>query len=445
MSSFKSLPLSPTMLLSLKRQGYLTPSPVQSLVIPKALKGLDLLIQSETGSGKTLAYLVPLIERIDVSKRKTTALIICPTRELARQTYDFARPFLTEFPSLKISLAGKEKENLTTTGIPHLLITTPGRLLDLLHLPTCRLLQDVKMLVLDEADMLLKEKDLAFLPAFLKKKKAPQTLIVSATLTKDLRNRFRSLYGTDLTLIVDENMTSKSVRHHLIDIRHADLLSAIEDFISCVKPYFLIIFAARKEVVQEVHEALRKTHEHVELLSSEINARERKNTMKRIRLGETQILIATDVAARGLDLPDVSHVLMLDLPPNHEYYHHRAGRTGRYEKKGDVYSFIDADHLACVDFLKEQNIPYAMLALKDHQLVPARSYVRKKKTIQGKDDASLRREIKKAAAMAKARHNKVKPGYKKKVSQAVKKVKRRHKTLLIKEKIRSRKKERKNG
>lgn len=451
--SFKAINLSEKMVGSLARQGYFSPSPIQLRVIPRALKGETLMVQSATGSGKTHAYLIPIIEQIDLKNQNVQSLIIAPTRELARQIYEFAYKFVNEYKALKISLfiSGREKEK-TTQGLsipPHIIIATPGRLLDVIN-ENLLTLRNVRTVVLDEADMLLREGHFDDVVEITSRLSGPiQYLVFSATLEHNLKVELSKFVGANLDIVNEDVLTSKNVTHYLIDIKHNDYLEATEDFIKQYNPYLLLIFSSTKERAKEVYISLKEKGYKAGLLTGDLSSRERKSIMKMLKNENIYILVCSDVAARGLDIEDVTDILNVDLPNNLEFYFHRAGRTGRFDKKGNCYSFYNNDSTKKPLELISQGVEFSYLAYKDHKIVEGKP-IEKKHPTKSKLDPELSKEIKKINAMSNAKNKKVKPGYKKKKEVAIAKAKQKHRREVIRKDIRRQrveryKKEHQNG
>ncbi len=402
------------------------------------------MVQSSTGSGKTLCFLIPIIEKIDFENQNTQAIIVAPTRELAQQIFDMATPFCKEFPTLKIRLlkAGEELNNSTKgLGIaPHIIIGTPGRLSDVLVKEHALSLNDVKTIVFDEADMLLAEGYFDAIDTFALTLKNPQYLVFSATLEVNLAHALEKYVGPNTPIVNEEVMTSSNVSHYLIDIKHEELNECVEKFIKLKNPYLLIIFASKKETANSVYAYLRGKKYKVGLLTGDLTSRERKNAMKAVLNDDVYILVCSDMAARGLDIPDVTDVLNVDLPNNLEFYYHRAGRTGRFDKKGNCYSFYNNDSTKKPLALINDGIKFNYLVLKGNELVEGKEIEKSHPTKKHLDE-DLNKEIRKIHNLAK-RNKKVKPGYKKKEKLAVAKAKQKHKREIIKKDIRRQRVER---
>ena len=442
--SFRGINLSEKMIKSLSRQGFVSPSDIQLRAIPKALKGETLMVQSATGTGKTFCFLVPIIENIDLENQMVQAIVVAPTRELAQQIYNFAIPFTKEFPELKIRLfkSGEEREN-TTKGLsiaPHIIIGTPGRLADILvNSPLS--LKAVKTIVLDEADMLLREGYFAEIDKFALLIEKPQYLVFSATLEANLAHELEKYVGPNIPVVNEDVMTSSNVKHYLVDIRHEDKLVALEETIKFLNPYLLLVFASKKETANEAYAYLKSHKYKVGLLTGDLNARERKNVMKQIHNDVIYILVCSDMAARGLDINDVTDVINLDLPNNLEFYFHRAGRTGRFNKSGNCYTFYNNDQTKKPLELVESGVRFIYKALKNGKLIDSHP-IEKTHPSKRKVDQELENEIRKINARAKGKNKKVKPGYKKKIRDEVAKAKQKHRREIIKKDIRRQRVER---
>ena len=441
--SFRGINLSEQMIKSLNRQGFTNPSEIQLRAIPKALKGETLMVQSATGTGKTLAFLVPIIEKIDFYNQSVQAVIVAPTRELAQQIYDFAIPFTKEFSNLKIKLfkSGVSREE-STQGLsipPHIAIGTPGRLADIL---TGNLsLKNVKTIVLDEADMLLREGYFGEIDKIVEQTNQPRFLVYSATLESNLAHELERYIGPNIPVINEEVMTASSVTHYLVDIRHNDVLTSLIEVIEVIKPYLLLVFASKKETANELFAGLRAKKYKAALLTGDLDTRERKSIIRRVKDGEFYILVCSDMAARGIDIPDVTDVINVDLPNNLEFYYHRAGRTGRFNKSGNCYTFYSNDKTAKPLALIKNGVQFKYLVLRDCELAPGKG-IEKTHPSKKKVDEDLQNKIRQVKAQTRSKDKKVKPGYKKKQKEAIEKVKQKHRREIIKKDIRRQRVER---
>ena len=443
MGSFAQFNLSKEMVLALEKLGYKEPSPVQGRVIPKALKGDSILCQSETGSGKTHSYLVPIIDRLDLSLSRLQSIVICPSRELARQVYDFAFAFTRFFPKLKVRLfTSSEEKSENQQGLsiaPQLVIGTPGRLKDLLADDYELNLKGVKSLVLDEADMLMDMgyfEDIDAVRSLLRDDL--QVMVFSATLEQGLKEKLRKYASSDFLYQGEDNKSSGNVSHHLVDIKHVGKNEALLRFLKIKVPYLALVFASKKEDVKSAYAALKSAGYSVVLFSGDLETRERRKTIRMIKENRYQVVVCSDLLSRGIDIEDVSDVISLDLPNDLNYYHHRAGRTARFGKTGDSWVFYDDDSTKLPKALMDQGVKFDFLILKKDALesdpvgLLPKTKFKKKKPFEDPEEA---REIK--IAKANTRSDKVKPGYKRKQRWAVEKVKNKYRRKAIRKKIRA--------
>lgn len=429
------------MVSSLKKLGYVEPSPVQSAVIPKALRGVSLLAQSATGSGKTHAFLIPLIEKTDMSLPRLQSIIIAPTRELARQTYEFARAFQRFYPKFKIRLFTSENDvTQNEEGLseaPQMAIGTPGRLKDLLVDKHLLNLQSVRSIVLDEADMLLDLGYFTDVEALFEIIKEPQTMVFSATLKQNLRDELHKFVRSDFEFEGEKIETAATVRHHLVDIKHADPNEALISFLKVRRPYLCLVFASTKDKVEECYKKLQEAGIDAVYFTGSLGDRARKKAIRMIKGNQYQVIVASDLLARGIDIEDVSDVVSLDLPSEQEFYFHRAGRTGRFGKDGDSWVFYDDDHQDKAKDLLDAGVPFDYFVLRKDTLSEDPVGLAPKRKLSKKKPFMSEQELKEIKiAKAESRPGKVKPAYKKKRKWAIDKVKRKYRRKAIQKKIR---------
>lgn len=440
--SFRGLSLSDTMVKALDKLGYHEPSAVQSTVIPKALRGISLLAQSETGSGKTHAYLIPILERTDYNLNRVQAIVVSPTRELARQTFDFARQFEPFFPKLHVRLYSSETEtsqNEQGSKVPpQIIVGTPGRLKDLLvdkHLFT---LQNVRTIVLDEADMLL---DMGFFPdveALLASLEEPQIMVFSATLRQNLKDELTKFVRSGFEWESDKTETASTVRHHFIDIRHVGDVAAVTQFLRLRNPYLCIVFASTVKAVDALYAGLKANGIDAIYFSGSLDDRSRRKAIRAIRANHNSVIVASDLLSRGIDIPDVTDVISVDLPSDLDFYYHRAGRTGRFGKDGDSWIFYNADHTREAKRLLEENrkdkFDFYTLKKDGLKLDPVGLLPKEKLTKKRELPEAEQKEILIAKARSKPKH--IEPMHKKKRQFAIEKVKRKYRRKAIQKSVR---------
>lgn len=328
----------------LKKNGIFQPTPIQQLAIPKILAGKDISGKAQTGTGKTLAFMLPLFEKIDINKSYTQGLVITPTRELAIQLTQEAKK-LTAYKDVNILAiyggqdVSKQKRKLKR-GV-ELIIATPGRLLD--HLEKERAdLSQIETLILDEADEIINMGFLKDVEVIIKQTpKSRQTLLFSATMPKDLKKISNTITNNPERLVAKEDdILDDQIEEIIIHTNHRQKFNDLCDYLNNHNPFMAIIFCRTKRRVMELTTKLKQKGYNVDELHGDLSQAKRERAMKRFRSLETQYLIATDLAARGLDIEGITHVFNYDEPDKDIKYTHRIGRTGRAGEKGVAVTFI---------------------------------------------------------------------------------------------------------
>lgn len=348
---FTDLSLDPRLLRSVQHLGFVKPTEIQQEAIPAVMVGRDLIVSSQTGSGKTLAYLLPMMQRLlksrPLSKRDARALILAPTRELAKQVYAQLRLFVSNTPLTSALIVGGENFNDQEKLLkrqPDIIVATPGRFVDHLEHKSV-FINGLEVLILDEADRML---DLGFMPQLTVINKAAdhrlrQTLLFSATLDHAevdelalalLKNPYRVAVGAS-----HQQHQDISQQFYLADhLTHKEAL--LKHFLQQTDINQLIIFTATREDASRLALLCEQLGHSAVGLSGKLSQSSRNAVMQAFATGKHQVLVTTDLASRGLDLLQVSHVINFDLPKHAEEYVHRIGRTGRAGAKGSAISFV---------------------------------------------------------------------------------------------------------
>ncbi|MFD3156913.1 DEAD/DEAH box helicase [Haloimpatiens sp. FM7330] len=343
MIKFKKLGLSDNILNVLKTQRISEPTPIQEQSITLINNGNDIIAESQTGTGKTLAFLLPMFENMSPAVNTIQGLIVTPTRELAIQiTQEAVKLKKAKDLNILAAYGGKDiKSQLKKLkGNIHLVIATPGRLLDHLNRKTINL-NNLKTLVLDEADQMLLmgfKNEVRSIISHTPKNR--QTLCFSATINSEVKKlAYKNMRDPKLVIIEKEEITLKNIKQVLIETtdrrKQEDLCKILDE----ENPFMAIIFCRTKRRVDKLEEALHQKGYNCEKLHGGITQSKRERIMKSFKKLEIQYLIATDVAARGLDITGVTHVFNYDIPENAESYIHRIGRTGRAGEKGSTFLF----------------------------------------------------------------------------------------------------------
>ncbi|WP_438348765.1 DEAD/DEAH box helicase [Paenibacillus sp. FA6] len=347
MPKFQKLGITEELDKLIQNQGITEPTPVQHEAIPLLLAGRDVIARARTGTGKTLAFLLPILMKIDPSRQFPQALIVAPTRELALQITEEARK-LTRHTEVKILAVyggqDVEKQLRKLEGGRHLIIGTPGRLLDHLGRGTLDL-GGVKMLVLDEADQMLHMgflNDVETLIQALPYRR--QTMLFSATMPSEIK-RIAAAYTTDAEDIMIKGENSlvplENIRQVVIECSDRNKQEALFSMINEYNPYLALVFCRTKRRAKILNTALRDKGYNSDELHGDLSQAKRESVMRKFREAKLHILVATDVAARGLDVEGISHVFNYDIPHDVDSYIHRIGRTGRAGEKGLAITLAD--------------------------------------------------------------------------------------------------------
>lgn len=342
--SFSSLRLSSALVQVVQELGFQKLTPIQAEGIPVLLEGKDLVGQAKTGSGKTAAFSLPILEKLDLRDRKIQSIVLCPTRELCTQVAGEMRKLGRRLPGLQVLvLSGGQPLFPQLTALEkgvHLVVGTPGRVLDLVNRRKLDL-SSVATLVLDEADRMLDmgfqeemEKILSEVP------KTRQTVFFSATFPNSIVTLSRTYQRNPVTVKIDDPERSRvDIRQVYYEVEPGDKLKALLWLLQQNPSESAIVFCNLKVTVIELHEALTRAEVSSGSLHGDLEQNERDKVMAKFRNQSTRVLVATDVAARGIDIPDLDLVINFDLPKP-DVYVHRIGRTGRAGKKGLAISMV---------------------------------------------------------------------------------------------------------
>ena len=366
---FSKLGLSSVMLDGVKAMGYVDPTPIQLRAIPMVLAGKDVIGSAQTGTGKTAAFALPILSKLGkhnpVGPR---ALILEPTRELASQVETAIRDY-ARFTDLKVTVVyggvgyGKQTDELRAGA--DVVAATPGRLLDHLEQGTLRL-DKVEFLVLDEADRML---DMGFFPDVRRLvEKCPRkrhTALFSATIPPQIETLIQWAMHEPETIEIGARRTpAETVKHVIYPVSDMQKTDLVLELLKRVNYNSVLVFCRTKHGADRVAGLLKRNNHAVAVLHSNRTQKEREQALEGFREGKYEVLVATDIAARGLDIADVSHVINYDVPQHPEDYIHRIGRTGRAEHTGDAFTIMvaeDAPHVFAIERFISQKIPRVKL------------------------------------------------------------------------------------
>lgn len=433
MSKFKDYHFKEYINTALETMHFTDPTLVQAKVLARAVKKENLMVESATGSGKTHAFMLPIFQNLDENDNSCQAVIISPTRELAEQLYNVAMQIANCSPK-EITIAKviggidrdsevKKYEKMQ----PQIVIGTIGRIHDLVISSNTLKIHNAKTIVIDEADMIFEEKEMIEVDHIMGKiQNNPQFLIFSATISKGLRaflNKY--LQNIDTIILEEKNLTTTNIEHLMLQCKAKQKENVLLDLLKIINPYLAIIFANTKEKVESLAMFLAENGYKVGKIHGAMDDRERKQMLRRIKNLEFHYVIASDIAARGIDIEGVSHVINFDLPNDIEFYIHRTGRTARFNQTGIAISLYAYEDDAYVNLLREKNLIVKFVKIKDGQLQATK--------LIKQQSHSFVRDIENRVHMEVRMPKKVKPGYKKKRKAEIDKKIRKAKRAYIQE------------
>jgi ATP-dependent RNA helicase DeaD len=342
---FDELGLSKEVLKAVSEMGFEEASPIQSAAIPVLLKGGDVIGQAQTGTGKTAAFGIPILEMLDVTKRHVQAIVLCPTRELAIQVAEEISKLARHKKGVSLlPIYGGQSIERQISGLyrgVHVVIGTPGRVMDHIQRKTLKL-ENIKMVVLDEADEML---DMGFrddIETILKETPAErQTVFFSATMAKpilDLTKKYQK--NPEHVKVEHTQLTIPKIEQAYFEVRDRDKPEVLSRIVDLHNIKLALVFCNTKRVVEEVINHLQARGYSADGLHGDLRQAQRDQVMKKFRSGQVELLVATDVAARGIDVDDVEAVFNYDVPQDEESYVHRIGRTGRAGRSGRAFTFV---------------------------------------------------------------------------------------------------------
>jgi ATP-dependent RNA helicase RhlE len=342
--TFDDLPLAPFLKETVKAIGYTHPTPIQAEAIPLVVEGRDLIGLAQTGTGKTAAFILPILQKLSGTKEKgAKALILAPTRELAEQINDVIKELAPRTGIKSVTIYGgvsHARQVSELRGKPQIIVACPGRLLDHLSARTFDL-KGIEYLVLDEADRMC---DMGFLPDIKKIiSKLPterQTLLFSATMPSEIRELTRGIQNDPAVVQVKIEDANASVSHAMFQIAQASKPHVLAHWLQENREALVVVFTKMKHTAKRLAEQLARKGQHVTSLHGNLSQGKRQQALNGFKDGRYRVLIATDIAARGIDVKGITHVVNYDMPENLDAYIHRTGRAGRASATGEAVSFV---------------------------------------------------------------------------------------------------------
>ena len=366
--NFESFNFHPSVMAGVRALGYSVPTPIQLQAIPLIMQGRDVIGLAQTGTGKTAAFALPILERLRSNPRRCVrALIISPTRELAEQTCEVINNLGSRTGLRSIAVYGGVSMEWQIRGVAsgaEIVAACPGRLLDHLWKGTISL-SEIEVLVIDEADRMF---DMGFLPDVRNILRCilhrHQTLLFGATMPAAIRRLAHEILHEPITVQVDRQLPAKTVSHTLYPVQQHLKTNLLKEILNRTTMESVLVFTRTKHRAQRVAQQLVRDGYRVTSLQGDLPQNRRQAALEGFRNGSIKILVATDIAARGIDVLSISHVINYDMPGSTDDYIHRIGRTGRVEKNGDAITFVtsaDADKISALERLL--NAPLERLTL----------------------------------------------------------------------------------
>lgn len=427
MSNFKDYNLKSETQSFIEKNKFVDPTPIQAKVIPLAIKGKDIVGIAKTGTGKTHAFLIPIMEKIDLKLNTLQVVITAPTRELANQIFQRAKLMKEVFPDLRIVEAVGGTNRLAAKQSPHILIGTPGRILDLVNQQQIYRVDKVKMLIIDEADMtmeygFLKEVDLVAgqMP------KKLQMMVFGATIPKNIQPFLRKYMSSPLTISCEDHEFGPKIEHVLIACKQKSYVEQLLKILPGFQPYICLIFANTRSEAIACARTLKGSGYEVLEIHGDLQARQRRQALKRLNSQQHSYVVATDLAARGMDIEGISHVVSLGFPSDIDFYLHRAGRTGRNNKQGVCFALYKESDKNAIKSVQSRGVKFTYKTFQNNQwrIIPTK----KKSKPADKWEIEIAKIVNKKETI-------VKPGYKKKKREEVLVLKNKKRREKIQESI----------
>lgn len=346
-NTFQSLGLSDICVEQLEHLGFTSPTNIQEQAIPQILAGRDIVGQSQTGTGKTAAFSLPILDRIDQNKGAVQALILTPTRELAMQVAEAIKDFAENRRIYVLTVYGGQSIDRQIRSLQkgvHIVVGTPGRVIDLLERKQLQF-DHLRWAVLDEADEMLSMGFIDDVKKILQQApKERQTACFSATMPREIRDLVQQFLNSPVTVTVSQPQAAPTrIDQHIYMVpRGWSKVKALQPILEIQEPESAIIFVKTKRTASELTIKLQEAGQSVDEYHGNLSQIQRERLVKRFRDSKVKVIVATDIAARGLDVENLSHVINFDLPDNTETYIHRIGRTGRAGKTGTAISLVES-------------------------------------------------------------------------------------------------------
>lgn len=432
--AFKRFNFDENLLKAIKSINFTHPTLVQERVIPKVQRGENVVAMSETGSGKSHAFILPILESIDVGKYSTQSIILAPTRELASQLFQMTNELIGNYNDIKTGLfiggTNFNKDADKAKKSPQVIIGTPTRVNELMKEGVLKV-HEVKTIVIDEADLMI---DLGFLNdvdmlANTLHQEA-QFLVFSATIPEMLQQFLEKYIGKVETIVIDQPKNKATIKYSLVPVKGDDKMGKVKQLTEVINPYIGIIFANSKARADDLYDYLREHNMNIGIFHGGLKPRERTKEIKNIRELKYEWVIASDLAARGLDIDGASHVINFDIPKDIEFFTHRVGRVGRGQYEGVAITIYTPEEHYLIDQLEKKGYQFEDEDVRQGELKPVKS--RTSRVSRRKVEKDVAKNLNYKVRKPK----KVKPGYKKKMSKELNELKQQERRKYSKSKRR---------
>ncbi len=427
MSKYTDYNLKPFLQEAIAELGFTEPTPIQVEIIPLVLKGKSAIGQAHTGTGKTHSFLIPIVQKIVEDKQEVQAVITSPTRELAQQIFDALSQLIegTEI-SAKLFIGGTDKQRtidrLKTQ--PQIVVGTPGRLRDLVK-ENALLVHTAPVLVVDEAD-------LAFDMGFIEEidgfaSHMPDKLemfVFSATIPEKLKPFLKKYMDSPVHIHMnDKRPVAENIKFVLVPVRSKSRNARLLEVIKGINPFLAVIFCNTRKNAESVANFLAEQGIRAGQIHGDLSPRDRKRMMKQVRDLEFQYIVATDLAARGIDIQGISHVINYEIPDDLEFFIHRVGRTARAGTKGTAITLFQPEEEDAIVRIEKMGIPFEQKDIKNGEWTELKDRHQRKNRVKHESEIDI-----KAKALVR-KPKKVKPGYKRNMKWEMDKVKKRERRI----------------
>lgn len=429
MSKYTDYQFKPFLQDAIGELGFVEPTPIQKEIIPLVLKGKSAIGQAHTGTGKTHSFLLPIVQRIQEDKQEVQAVITSPTRELAQQIYD-ALQQLIEHSNItaKLFIGGTDKQRqvdkLKTQ--PQIVVGTPGRIKDLVK-ENALLVHTAPILVVDEADLAFDMGFIEDIDGFASH--MPEKLemfVFSATIPEKLQPFLKKYMDSPIHIHMnDKRPVAENIEFYLVPIRSKSRNTRLKEVLESINPFLAVIFCNTRKNAESVANYLAEQGIRVGQVHGDLTPRDRKKMMKQIRDLEFQYIVATDLAARGIDIQGISHVINYEIPDDLEFFIHRVGRTARAGNKGTAITLYAPEDEDALNRVEKMGIPFVQKDVKDGEFIDLKD---RHQRASRKTERQANEIDEKAKSMVR-KPKKVKPGYKRNMRWEMEKIKKRERRI----------------